>query len=164
MKKNKIAHKSLTTLFTTGATIAVGFLSFAGMFVLTSSLIWCGAAFVLAAAYEGQVNAEGISSAFRRMFDKNHLKRGILHRYFEEQLEEEDETNIFLNDYRIQKKYLADLEAIKRPTEEHHKKIHAAKKQLALMRAFAKTQSQQEMDNALDEALGASMVNVAAAR
>lgn len=117
MSANKTARKTLTVIFTIGATMAIGFLSFAGMFVLSSSLIWCGTAFVLAAAYEGQVNAEGISSALRRMFDKNYLKRGILNQYLESQLEEEDE--------RIKKIYLLELEKLKDSTEEEREQLKA---------------------------------------
>lgn len=87
MKAKKIARKVLWGALTTGATLALGFLSFSGMFVLTSSLFWCGGAFILAAAYEGQVNGEGIAGALRRMFDKNHLKLGIARRFLEEQLQ-----------------------------------------------------------------------------
>lgn len=87
MKAKKIARKVLWGALTTGATLALGFLSFSGMFILSSSLFWCGGAFILAAAYEGQVNGEGIAGALRRMFDKNYLKLGIARRFLDEQLQ-----------------------------------------------------------------------------
>lgn len=136
MNKQKILRKSLTFLLTVGATVAIGFLSFSGMFILTPSLIWCCAAFALAAGYEGQVNAEGISSALRRMFDKNYLKKGILRRYLDDLLEQNDDSNVFIKDYRAQKAYVEKLREIHHPNAEQAQKIAQAKKQLRNMELF----------------------------
>ncbi len=149
MKANEIAQKSLTFMFAAGSTLAIGFLSFAGMFVLTSSIPWCIAAFVLAAAYEGQVNVEGIYSALRRMFDQNFLKQHILRQFLEDQLAEQEkktndapegeatrEINPFLKEYQTQTQYLDGLERIEHPTKEQEKKIAHTKKQIEKMELF----------------------------
>ena len=81
-------------VFTAGATLSIGFLSFAGMFALSSSLILCCAAFTLAVAYEGQVNGEGIAQAFERMFDSNYLNLGIVRCFLNDK--ENVEHNAFL--------------------------------------------------------------------
>lgn len=87
MQTKTLMRKGLTFLLASSATLSIGFLAIAGMFVLSPSLILCSGAFVLAAAYEGQVNTESISGALRRMFDPNYLKRGIIRRFLEEQIE-----------------------------------------------------------------------------
>lgn len=161
MKPADITRKTLTSFFAIGATLALALLSFAGMYVFTSSLAWCGAAFVLAAAYEGQVNAEGITSGFRRMFDAHYLKHGILRQFLHNKLKvQKNSTNLFLKAYQAQKKYVEGLEKI------HHHLINLkkAQKKLQDMESFFfrqfdhfsnREQHQTEMEEAARELLTA---------
>jgi hypothetical protein len=80
MNLNKYAQSAASGLFSGGATVSAGFLSFAGMFIISPGLSLCLTALVLAIAYEGQVYHEGISKALRRLFDYNYLKKGLADR------------------------------------------------------------------------------------
>lgn len=111
MTKKELLRKSLVVLLTAGATLAVGFLSFAGMFVLSPSLVLCGVAFVLAAGYESQINEEGIGKALKRIFDPHYLALSLVQNYLKKQLKNEMlRGNIFLETYREQKRYVKELQ------------------------------------------------------
>jgi hypothetical protein len=74
------ARKVAAGVFTAGATLSMGFLSFAGMFVISPALGLCLSALVLAVAYEGQIYNEGISKALIRIFDENYLRKALAKR------------------------------------------------------------------------------------
>lgn len=107
MQLEKGARKSLTYSLAFFAMLSIGFLSFAGMFVLSPSLFLCGGAFILAAAFEGEVYTESINKALSRLFDKNYLRIRVLREFLKKQ--KKDNDNIFLADYRKQKRYITDL-------------------------------------------------------
>jgi hypothetical protein len=151
MNVKKGLRKTLGGLFAGGATISMGFLSFAGMFLISPALGLCLSALVLAIAYEGQVYNEGISIALRRIFDENFLKKAIARRYINEQLRalrleiqdvleakytlDGDIENAFLRAYYEQKTHLADLEADHRSLTPERKQIKtAAKRRLEVLR------------------------------
>jgi hypothetical protein len=100
-------------ILTASATLSIGFLAFAGMLIISPSLLLCGGAFILAAAYESQVNGVGISIALKRMFSKRYLRLGIAGKYLDDLLEDPTDEllqNVFFQDYSAQKKYITDLE------------------------------------------------------
>jgi hypothetical protein len=136
MKSKAAAQKFFTILLAGGATLAIGFLSFAGMFLLSSSVVLCAGAFVLAAAYEGQVNSEGVSTALRRIFNKNYLKLGLIRKYLDDLLEQENLDNEFLEDYRKQKKYLESFGEMHHATAAQLKEKSDARKKLDMMELF----------------------------
>src|SRR5690242_16221354 len=120
MKTKIVLRKSLGWLLAAGATISVGFLSFAGMFLLFPSLALCSIAFILAAAYEGQVNNESISMALRRMFGKDYLKKNIIRRHLKELIEPKELDNIFLRKYQKNAHYLKALKKYIQQEQEIH--------------------------------------------
>ncbi len=122
MKSKTALRKFFTIVFAGGATLALGFLSFAGMFMLSSSLILCSGAFILASAYEGQVNSEGVGRALRRLFTEGFLKKGIARQYLENFIEQE-------NEYLLQEQHVKEIES--RPVDLKG----APAKQAALARA-----------------------------
>ncbi|MES2218840.1 MAG: hypothetical protein V4501_10575 [Pseudomonadota bacterium] len=86
MNIKNISRQVFSGVFTGGATVAAGFLSFAGMFIIAPGLGFCLTALVLAVAYEGQIFNEAISKALRRMFDQDFLKKGIADREIKQYL------------------------------------------------------------------------------
>lgn len=56
-------------ILSVGSTLATGALAFAGMMAFTASLPWGVAAFVLAAAIEGQIYKDTITKALKTLFD-----------------------------------------------------------------------------------------------
>ncbi len=123
MKIKTSIRKFLLLILTIAATLSVGFLSFVGMYAIFPQLLLCGAAFGLAAAFEGQVNKEGIGAALKRMFDPDRLKVRIVRHYLDDLVAQEKKlkksalvaefrfaNNKFYQDYRQQKKYIKSLE------------------------------------------------------
>lgn len=105
--------KSLWFLFAIGATLSAAFLSFTGMLAIFPTLFWgAGIVFVLAAAYESQVNGEGIWQAFDR-FNPNYLSLGLVRRYLSSKVKTLGKNvgnNLFLAQYAKQKKDMKELE------------------------------------------------------
>ncbi len=107
-----------------GSTLSLGALSFCGMLVLSPSIPLACLAFFLAVAIEGAVYRQNIFNAMNRLGDQAAvLKNAIAKRELDkliEIIESEIETgvirnpdlhaNTFLQDYRMQKKYLHELE------------------------------------------------------
>lgn len=137
----RILTKSLSYAFAGGAVLAIGLLSFAGMFMFSSSILWCCTAFALSAAYESQVYKESVFIALTRMFDEEYLKQAIILRNLNELLENFEElaenarerNNIFLADFYKQKKYLSELTKIISPSEEQLLEIKSLQKELHRM-------------------------------
>ena len=111
MKPVSLLRSGFKWCLNMGATLSIAVLSFVGMYSILPSFLLCSGAFFLAAAYESQVNGEGIKGAFKRMFDANYLKRGIVERYLEDLINQEDTLikkaeaciyagNIFYQDYK----------------------------------------------------------------
>lgn len=99
-----MTRKLLAGILTAGATLSVGILAFAGTLLFTTSLPWCIAAFVLAAAYEVQINGEGISATLKRLFDSDYTAYQVM------VYEAENDENFFLKDeYEECKAYIKDL-------------------------------------------------------
>ncbi len=135
MDKKTIIKKFFQYTFAIGSTLAIGLLSFAGMFVFSASFWLCGAAFILATVYEGQVNNEGIKGALQHLFDDDHLPLNILRQHLEKKLEERVD-NPFLKDYRDQKRYLEQLEAMDDHSDEHEEREEAARIRLKMMEMY----------------------------
>ncbi len=108
MKLKEIALKSTWWVLTALATFSVGILASSGALLFSSSFLWCLVAFILAGAYESQVNGEGIQGAFDRMSDKNYLRLGIVERHLDELLPQ-NKNNLFFTEYKAQKNYIAEL-------------------------------------------------------
>lgn len=79
-------RKGFRDIIAGGATASAGILSLAGMFLVTSSLYVCIPVFVLAVAYEAQVNQETIGKALRRIFDPTYLGRKLVRQYIEKKI------------------------------------------------------------------------------
>lgn len=138
MAAKKIIRKTLSSVLAAGATVAMGFLSFAGVYLLAPSLILGVTALVMAAAYEGQVYNESISLALRRIFDLNYTKKALASDFITDKISELTKQNLpldnlFLKAYDEQKKYVAELEKTHHLTKELKKKKSLAKKALAAM-------------------------------
>jgi hypothetical protein len=149
MKDSEIPRKTISGIIAVGATASAGFLSFAGMLLINPSLVLCFGALALAVIYEGQIFNEGISSALRRIFDKNYLKKGIAREYLEEQIkleqerilllppglehDHEREWNPYLAVYQAQRKYLAALSLNHHLTKEQKEKKFLTERRLARM-------------------------------
>lgn len=108
MTLQKLFRRSLNALLSAGATLCIGFLSSAGMFVISQSMLLGVLVFILAIAYEGQVNSEGISGALKRMLGQDYLKRGVARRYLIKQFKTNPD-NAFLNGYMAQRAELKRL-------------------------------------------------------
>ena len=95
---------------TGGATASVGILAFIGMYFMFPSLLLCIGAFLLAAAWEGQVNSEGIWGALERLFDPEHLQLAIAEKYLDDLDEAEHRDNPFYKKYKARKGYIQRIE------------------------------------------------------
>src|SRR5438045_478182 len=116
MAAAKTTRNILTGVLNTGATLSIGFLAFAGVFVMTSSWLWCSAVFVLAAAYESQINGEGIGMGLRRALDPNDTRLQVL-----TAAAENDPNFPLRQDYVAHKAYIARLKArISALKKNHH--------------------------------------------
>ncbi len=139
MKTKTAVRKIFTLILAGGATLAIGFLSFAGMFLLSSSFILCTGAFILAAAYEGQVNSESISKGLQRLFDPHYLKYHLLIQYLDELAQQQNSTNLFIANYCLQKKIQDDLQ--KEIHHLHHLKDKTRAQQRELKSLLAQIKS-----------------------
>ena len=178
MNIKKGLRKTLGGLFAGGATISMGFLSFAGMFLISPGLGLCLSALVLAIAYEGQVYNEGISIALRRIFDANYLKKAIARRYINDEFKKireqlvglkDDEKipldkipNAFLKAYYEQKVYLAKLEEDHKLSHKLKDNVRAAKRNMAQLELLfiqylnEKLPEKNELTDALPQVIGAN--------
>lgn len=119
MKIKEIGSSAVGRIFSASATFVEGFLSFTGAFLLIPSVYFAGAAFFLAVAYEDQINKASVAGAFRRMFDKNYLKRGIARNHLQNLtrvLKEEQRYFFRINEAQTPQQILARPEIGWRPT------------------------------------------------
>jgi hypothetical protein len=130
----KILRKVLTILFANGSTISLGLLTVVGAMAFSASLWICIPSFLLAVAFEGQMNNEGVNNALRRILDANFTRRQILRQYLEEKIQS-DTDNLILNDYRKLFFYLDELKKRIHSTEQHQA-IHDTEKQLKNIENF----------------------------
>lgn len=101
MKLKKIPYYLTLLLLAAGASLIIGLLSFSGMFALLPVLGLASAAFGLSVIYEGQIYMQNISSAFKKIFNPNHLKRHLAKDYLQNRFPEASEFNRpqFFKDY-----------------------------------------------------------------
>lgn len=138
--KNFLRHFTVF-LLAVATTLAAATLSLAGMLAITPSIFWGAATVVIAIAYEGQVNFESISSAVRRLFDKNFLKRGVVQDYLENKIKNFKKQNLpieneFLKTYDERNTFLDKLKELKSPTKQQRQQIKEEEKRLTRMQHF----------------------------
>lgn len=80
----KYTRNTVLLLLTLGASLTLGLLSFAGMFVLWPIVGLASAAFVLAIAYEGEIFWQNLKAAWKTLFTPRALKRQMFREYIEE--------------------------------------------------------------------------------
>jgi hypothetical protein len=146
MAKKDIFRQGLGGFLTAAATFSIGVLSFAGMFVLSSSFALCGLAFVLAAAYESQVNGEGIDKALKRILDPHYLSLALVQNYLKEQLKTHTNENIFLANYREQKRYVKELDNYIDELEEELEELNKLHGINRLTNLFKRAKSLEEIE------------------
>ncbi len=117
MKRQETVRKILGAAIAAGATVSIAFLGLVGMYAFSHAFVVCLTTLVLAAAFEHQVNNEGIGAALKRLFDKNHLALGIVERFLNELITQQEQSataisnNVFFQDYKAQVEYTEQLEA-----------------------------------------------------
>lgn len=104
-KLKKIPYYLYLLLFTVGASLILGFLSFSGMFAIWPILGLAFASFGLSVIYEGEIYLQNIKGAFLKLFKddylKNHLAKEHLLNNFPEDVEDPDYPQ-FYRDYAHQ--------------------------------------------------------------
>lgn len=118
-KTKKYLRSGLTGLLVVGVIAAIGFLSFTGMLVLSPVILFAILTFIAVAAIEGEVYAQSIKAALKKLFKRNHLKDAIslrkLNRLAKENKKKPDnEKSAFLTDYQA---YLDQYEKLKAEKE-----------------------------------------------
>ncbi|MDI9819054.1 MULTISPECIES: hypothetical protein [unclassified Legionella] len=102
MKTKKIPFYLLLFLLTIGASLILGFLSFAGMFVLWPILPLALGSFVLSVAYEGEIYLQNIKGALNKLFFKReYLKHYLAKEFLKTQFPDVEEADCpqFFKDY-----------------------------------------------------------------
>jgi|GEM_PF-6352640 len=146
MSAKKITLKTMkwgiTGLLTTGAILAIGFLSYCGMLVIHPSIGLAWVAFALAGFIDGEVYLQNIKNGIEnlKLLGRQGVDSLILHTLehsLEEQLKKTpDEMSEFAKDYCAQRKYIASFENKKLSATQEIEKAQAQKRLRRMQKLF----------------------------
>lgn len=105
----KIPYYLFLIVFTAGASLILGFLSFAGMYATSLNVLSSAASLVLAVLYEGEIFWQNIKSMFQILWTPNYLELYFAQKFLMEQFPEntaentpEEDCPQFFKDYKKQ--------------------------------------------------------------
>lgn len=136
-KRKKIPRALLILLFTIGASLLLGFLSFTGFYVLFPLLIFSAVFFALSVIYESEILHKNISSFFNKALKRNYLSEFIGKTFLKENfpyyLLDKSECPPFFKEYAATLKELHEVQAeLKAHNDEKSFKVILKKKKQLL--------------------------------
>lgn len=140
LKKLTTKQSLFAIILALGASVTLGFLSFAGVLAIPFlATLGCGiAAFFLAAMYEGQIFHRNLSTAYEKLFVKDSNKQEVADHYLEHLAYDESNRrqSVFLQNYYQQLRYVKALREYEHLDDEGEKKREAAELRLKLMQQY----------------------------
>lgn len=124
----KMAQRGLSVALTIAAVISIGFLSFAGFYLLIPSVLLASISMALASMIEFTVIYENISGAFTKLFQQDHLQDVLVERLLRDLIrkraaDECSEQLAYINDYIAQRDYVHQLKFHHATSPEHKQKL-----------------------------------------
>ncbi|MFA5958953.1 MAG: hypothetical protein WC785_00370 [Tatlockia sp.] len=122
MKLKKIPYYLYLLLFTAGASLIIGFLSFVGMYTLFPIVLLATAAFILSVGYEGEIYLQNLKGAYEKLVKPDYIKRYLAKEFLRDNFPDTSKPDCpqFFKDYDIQLKQLHEFQ---------HKRLKKADRQ-----------------------------------